>query len=69
MRVSLPPVRMGCLCLCEIVLTTLVAAITKVGGHPRFESLDGQDYFILDIYDRADLYEWLLQQKRGKNRF
>ena len=27
------------------------------------------DHFILDIYDRADLYEWLLQQKRGKNRF
>ena len=42
----------------------LVSAIQKAGGHPRFNSLDGRDHFILDVYDHADVYEWLLQQKR-----
>src|SRR6476620_2101105 len=42
----------------------LVSAIQRAGGHPRFNSLDGRDHFILDVYDHADVYEWLLQQKR-----
>ena len=42
----------------------LVSAIQEAGGHPRFNSLDGRDHFILDVYDHSDVYEWLLQQKR-----
>ena len=42
----------------------LVQAIEAAGGHPRFDSLPARDHSILDIYDRRDIYEWLLQQKR-----
>jgi predicted peptidase len=44
----------------------LVSAIESAGGHPRFDILDGRDHFILDTYDHADVYQWLLQQKRAK---
>jgi len=44
----------------------LVSAIQKAGGHPRFNSLDGRDHFILDVYDHPDVYEWLLQQKANQ---
>ena len=43
----------------------LVGAIQSAGGHPRFNSLEGRDHFILDVYDRPDVYQWLLQQKRN----
>jgi hypothetical protein len=43
----------------------LVGAIQSAGGHPRFNSLGGRDHFILDVYDRPDVYQWLLQQKRS----
>jgi predicted peptidase len=43
----------------------LVSAIQSAGGHPRFNSLEGRDHFILDVYDRPDVYQWLLQQKRS----
>ncbi|PYJ06901.1 MAG: hypothetical protein DMF06_17115 [Verrucomicrobia bacterium] len=43
----------------------LVQAIEAAGGHPRFNILEGRDHFILDVYDQPDIYEWLLQQKRG----
>jgi len=42
----------------------LVGAIQSAGGHPLFNSLEGRDHFILDVYDRPDVYQWLLQQKR-----
>ena len=42
----------------------LVQAIKAAGGHPRFDSLPARDHSILDVYDRRDIYEWLLQQKR-----
>jgi predicted peptidase len=52
--------------LAPIVETNeLVQAIEAAGGHPRFKSLEGRDHFILDVYDQSDIYEWLLQQKRG----
>lgn len=35
------------------------------GGHPRFDSLAGRDHCILDVYDQRNVYQWLLQQKRG----
>lgn len=43
----------------------LVQAIETAGGHPRFDSLPGRNHSILDVYDRRDIYEWLLQQKRS----
>jgi predicted peptidase len=42
----------------------LVQAVQKAGGHPRFDVLSGRNHFILDVYGRRDIYEWLLQQKR-----
>ena len=42
----------------------LVQAIEAAGGHPRFNSLEGRDHFILDVYGQPDVYNWLLQQKR-----
>jgi predicted peptidase len=44
----------------------LVQAIKAAGGHLRFDSLPGRDHFILDVYERPDIYQWLLQQKRSK---
>lgn len=43
----------------------LVRAIERARGHPRFDTLSGRDHFILDVYDRPDIYQWLLQQKRS----
>ena len=43
----------------------LVQAIETEGGHPRFDILPKRDHFILDIYERRDIYEWLLQHKRS----
>ena len=42
----------------------LVRAIEAAGGHPQFTILPGRDHYILDVYDRPDLYKWLTQQKR-----
>jgi predicted peptidase len=42
----------------------LVHAIEAKGGHPQFTVLPGRDHYILDVYDRPDLYEWLAQQKK-----
>jgi predicted peptidase len=42
----------------------LIREIKAVGGHPRFDTLPGRDHSILDIYDRPDIYKWLLQQHR-----
>jgi predicted peptidase len=42
----------------------LVQAIEAAGGHPQFTVLPGRDHYILDVYDRPDLYEWLARQKR-----
>jgi len=43
----------------------LVGAIKASGGNPRFDILDGRDHFILDEYNHAEIYQWLLQQKRN----
>jgi len=42
----------------------LVHAMESAGGHPQFTVLPGRDHYILDVYDRPDLYKWLAQQKR-----
>lgn len=42
----------------------LVRATEAAGGHPQLTVLTGRDHYILDVYDRPDLYKWLSQQKR-----
>jgi predicted peptidase len=42
----------------------LVHAIEAGGGHPKLTVLPDRDHYILDVYDRPDLFEWLTQQKR-----
>jgi predicted peptidase len=39
----------------------LVRGIEAAGGHPRLDILPERDHFILDIYDRPELYEWLIK--------
>lgn len=42
----------------------LVHAAEAAGGHPQLTVLPGRDHYILEVYDRPDLYKWLAQQKR-----
>ncbi len=42
----------------------LVNATRAAGGHPQLTVLPERDHYILDVYDRPDLYKWLAQQKR-----
>ena len=42
----------------------LAQAAKLAGGHPQLTVLPGRDHYILDVYDRPDLYKWLAQQKR-----
>ena len=41
----------------------LIRAIEAAGGSPEFTALE-RDHYILDVYDRPELYEWLARQKR-----
>ena len=43
----------------------LVRGIEAAGGHPRLDILPERDHFILDIYDRPEIYEWLMKERRG----
>ncbi|HEV2840065.1 MAG TPA: alpha/beta fold hydrolase [Chthoniobacterales bacterium] len=42
----------------------LIQAVKLAGGDPKLTILPGRDHYILDVYDRPDLYVWLAQQKR-----
>jgi predicted peptidase len=42
----------------------LVRAIEAAGGRPEFTALAERDHYILDVYERPELYEWLARQKR-----
>lgn len=42
----------------------LVRATEAAGGHPQLTVLPERDHYILDVYDRPDLYKWIAQQKR-----
>jgi predicted peptidase len=42
----------------------LIRAIEAAGGKPEFTALPERDHYILDVYDRPELYEWLARQKR-----
>jgi predicted peptidase len=42
----------------------LVRAAETAGGHPQLTVLPERDHYILDVYDRPDLYKWIAEQKR-----
>ena len=42
----------------------LVHAIEQSGGHPRFTSLSDRDHFILDLYDKNDVFDWMAEHNR-----
>ncbi len=42
----------------------LVQAVKRAGGNPQLTVLPERDHYILDVYDRPGLYEWLALQKR-----
>jgi predicted peptidase len=42
----------------------LIHATEAAGGHPQLTVLPGRDHYILDVYDRPELYKWLSEQKR-----
>lgn len=43
--------------------TELVQAMEKDGGHPRFSPLPERDHFILDWYERDEIFDWLAEQR------
>jgi predicted esterase len=43
----------------------LVHATEAAGGHPKLTVLPERDHYILDVYDRPEIYEWLRQQRRN----
>ena len=42
----------------------LVQATEKAGGKPRFTALPDADHFLLDWYDRNEIFDWMLEQRR-----
>jgi predicted peptidase len=42
----------------------LVHAIEAAGGHPRFTRLADRDHFILDLYDKNEVFDWMLEHSR-----
>ena len=45
----------------------LVQAIEKAGGRPRFTALPNVDHFILDWYDRTEIFDWLLEHRKSES--
>ena len=43
----------------------LVQATEKAGGRPRFTPLPDADHFLLDWYDRNEIFDWLLEHRKG----
>jgi len=44
----------------------MVQALRAEGNDPKFTVLPGRGHDIADVYNRPDLYEWLLQHKRPR---
>jgi len=42
----------------------LVSAIEQSGGHPKFTPLADRDHFILDLYDKNDVFDWMTKHRR-----
>ena len=43
----------------------LVKAIEKAGGKPRFTPLPDADHFILEWYDRNEIFDWLMEHRKA----
>ena len=43
-------------------------ALEAIGGESELVALPGRDHFIADVFDRDELYAWLLQHRRGNTR-
>jgi predicted peptidase len=42
----------------------LIHAIEAAGGHPQLTVLPDRDHYILDVYNRDDIYKWLAKQTK-----
>jgi predicted peptidase len=42
----------------------LVSAIEQSGGHPKFTPLADRHHFILDLYDKNDVFDWMTKHRR-----
>lgn len=42
----------------------LIRALGQSGGNPKFTSLGDRDHFILDLYDRNDVFDWMKEHTR-----
>jgi hypothetical protein len=42
----------------------MIKALEAAGNHPRFTVLPGRDHYISDVYEKPELYEWLLTYRR-----
>ena len=42
----------------------LVQAIGQSGGHPRFTPLADRDHFMLDFYDKNEVFDWMTEHQR-----
>lgn len=42
----------------------LVQAFRAAGNNVKYSRLDHRGHSILDIYDKSEWYEWLLQHRR-----
>lgn len=43
----------------------LVQFIEQSGGHPKFTRLVDRDHFILDLYDKNDVFDWMVEHPLG----
>ncbi|HEX8280905.1 MAG TPA: alpha/beta fold hydrolase [Chthoniobacterales bacterium] len=42
----------------------LITAMEKAGGQPRYTRLADRDHFILDVFDKNAVFDWLLEHSR-----
>ncbi|MBN1568334.1 MAG: hypothetical protein JXA73_10850 [Acidobacteria bacterium] len=43
----------------------MIKAVGAEGNHPRLTILPSRDYYISDVYEKPELYDWLLKYRRG----
>jgi dipeptidyl aminopeptidase/acylaminoacyl peptidase len=42
----------------------LIRAIEQSGGRPKFTLLPDRDHFVLDLYDKNDVFDWMSEHHR-----
>lgn len=42
----------------------LISVIEQSGGHPKFTPLSDRDHFILDLYDKNGVFDWMTKHSR-----